>query len=172
MPDKSSHCETLVQPQKHERVSLHGRQKGFEALVVSPAFFAFGMLSFEHAQSPLLEPRICWKSFDLSFHEQRQGNRKWSGLRIEPRTCAQIGQNGSIDFYHFLRHFGNSLTDLGIGSDFFRSGCPAWIRTMTRRVKVACAAITPPGKEVSEGSTLLHPPCRSRQETTAGSRSA
>lgn len=25
------------------------------------------------------------------------------------------------------------------------NGCPAWIRTMTRRVKVACATITPPG---------------------------
>ncbi len=30
-------------------------------------------------------------------------------------------------------------------SDFSRDGCPAWIRTMTRRVKVACATITPPG---------------------------
>src|SRR5262245_15735986 len=26
-------------------------------------------------------------------------------------------------------------------------GCPAWIRTMTRRVKVACATITPPGSD-------------------------
>lgn len=31
--------------------------------------------------------------------------------------------------------------------DFPKTGCPAWIRTMTRRVKVACATITPPGKE-------------------------
>lgn len=27
-------------------------------------------------------------------------------------------------------------------------GCPTWIRTMTRRVKVACATITPSGSEV------------------------
>lgn len=28
------------------------------------------------------------------------------------------------------------------------NGCPTWIRTMTRRVKVACATITPSGKKV------------------------
>ena len=31
------------------------------------------------------------------------------------------------------------------------NGCPTWIRTMTRRVKVACAAITPSGTELWKG---------------------
>jgi hypothetical protein len=31
------------------------------------------------------------------------------------------------------------------------NGCPTWIRTMTRRVKVACATITPSGKKVRKG---------------------
>jgi hypothetical protein len=31
------------------------------------------------------------------------------------------------------------------------NGCPTWIRTMTRRVKVACATITPSGSEVRKG---------------------
>src|SRR5690606_14547029 len=31
------------------------------------------------------------------------------------------------------------------------NGCPAWIRTMTRRVKVACATITPPGSGGRKG---------------------
>src|SRR3954466_5430148 len=36
-------------------------------------------------------------------------------------------------------------------SDRASNGCPAWIRTMTRRVKVACATITPPGSGVRKG---------------------
>lgn len=33
-------------------------------------------------------------------------------------------------------------------TDEQKIGCPTWIRTMTRRVKVACATITPSGSEV------------------------
>lgn len=32
-----------------------------------------------------------------------------------------------------------------------RFGCPTWIRTMTRRVKVACATITPSGSDEWKG---------------------
>ena len=40
-----------------------------------------------------------------------------------------------------------------------RDGCPTWIRTMTRRVKVACATITPSGKKVwsEQGASLDAP---------------
>ena len=45
------------------------------------------------------------------------------------------------------------------------NGCPTWIRTMTRRVKVACATITPSG---SDGGRRKPPPqVRSRVEITA-----
>lgn len=36
-------------------------------------------------------------------------------------------------------------------SDGASNGCPTWIRTMTRRVKVACAAITPSGSDEWNG---------------------
>ena len=36
-------------------------------------------------------------------------------------------------------------------NDRRKTGCPTWIRTMTRRVKVACATITPSGSEVRKG---------------------
>lgn len=41
-------------------------------------------------------------------------------------------------------------------------GCPAWIRTRTRRVKVACATITPPGNDGNNGRTCPggHAPSR------------
>ena len=35
-----------------------------------------------------------------------------------------------------------------------QSGCPTWIRTMTRRVKVACATITPSGKGAAKEAPL------------------
>ena len=36
-------------------------------------------------------------------------------------------------------------------SDGASNGCPTWIRTMTRRVKVACATITPSGSDEWKG---------------------
>ena len=36
-------------------------------------------------------------------------------------------------------------------SDRASNGCPTWIRTMTRRVKVACATITPSGRKLRKG---------------------
>ncbi len=44
------------------------------------------------------------------------------------------------------------------------NGCPTWIRTMTRRVKVACATITPSGKRAVEGRKVSGFKHRSRPE--------
>ena len=37
-----------------------------------------------------------------------------------------------------------------------RIGCPTWVRTMTRRVKVACATITPSGSEMRKAHAAAH----------------
>ena len=42
----------------------------------------------------------------------------------------------------------SSIIFINIASQY---GCPTWIRTMTRRVKVACATITPSGSDEWNG---------------------
>src|SRR5262245_46935600 len=63
-----------------------------------------------------------------------------SGLRprpaVDPSPCASLRSS------HFVR------THVWATPVAPRFGCPTWIRTMTRRVKVACATITPSGSEV------------------------
>ena len=58
-------------------------------------------------------------------------------------------QNHRVSFPLLLSHLNPILSRAEKSSWFFRTGCPAWIRTRTRRVKVACAAITPPGKKLA-----------------------
>ena len=49
----------------------------------------------------------------------------------------------------------SSIIFINIASQY---GCPTWIRTMTRRVKVACATITPSGSEKENGYGALRDP--------------